>query len=133
MMLLGEAIKEFREEHGLSLRAFAKMTGMSAAYISNIERGETSRGNAPTPSIASYVAIANAMHITIEELLSMVQDDVVVNRPSVSSPVYSEEERNLIGCWRIMSEADKKVVAALMERYGFTYQPIEQDISFKVG
>ena len=75
-MTLGEYINAYCREHNMSMREFAKMAGISHAYISMIVNGKTPRGNAPTPSIDKYKAIASAMGITLHQLLRAVNDKV---------------------------------------------------------
>lgn len=53
-MTLGEYVNAYCTEHNLSMREFAKMSGISHAYISMIVNGRTPRGNAPKPSIDNY-------------------------------------------------------------------------------
>ena len=43
-MKIGEIVKKYREEHGLSMRQFAKLSGLSHAYIPLIERGTNHNG-----------------------------------------------------------------------------------------
>lgn len=75
-MTLGEYVNAYCTEHNLSMREFAKMSGISHAYISMIVNGRTPRGNAPKPSIDKYEAIASAMGITLDQLLRAVDDNV---------------------------------------------------------
>ena len=75
-MELGEAIKQYRKEHDLSTRAFARACGLSATYMLALENGVTQRGNKPTPSLETYRAVANAMGCSLDDLLRRVSDDV---------------------------------------------------------
>lgn len=78
-MTLGDAIKTYREEHGISLRAFARLTGLSPTYISYLEKGQTQRGNKPIASIETYRVVAKAMGKDIDEFIREVDDVVSVN------------------------------------------------------
>lgn len=75
-MTLGECIINYINEHDLSMRKFATLSGVSHAYISNIVNEKTSRGNAPVPSIDVYRGVAKAMGIDVETLISMVDDKI---------------------------------------------------------
>ena len=44
MANIGELVKKYREQHNLSMDAFAEKCGVSKAYISMIEKGVSSRG-----------------------------------------------------------------------------------------
>lgn len=75
-MTLGECINNYLNEHKMSMRKFASLAGVSHAYISNIVNGKTSRGNNPVPSIDVYRGVAKAMGISVETLISMVDDKI---------------------------------------------------------
>ena len=71
-MTLGEVIKTYREEHGLSMRDFAKLSGLSNTMISNYEHGVSKKtGEALIPSLGNVAKIASAMGIEIEDLVKM--------------------------------------------------------------
>ena len=84
-MLLGEYIKKYRDEHGISQRQFAEKCFLSNGFISMIEKGTNPNTGGPiTPSLPSVKAIANGMGITVHQLLSEV-DDLLID--------LSEEEK----------------------------------------
>ena len=62
-VLIGKRIREIRNQMNLSQAALAEMSGLSTRYISHIE---TARKKA---SLSSLVNIANAVGISIDELL----------------------------------------------------------------
>ena len=62
-VLLGKRIREIRIQMKLSQAALAEMSGLSTRYISHIE---TARKKA---SLASLVSIADAVGISIDEIL----------------------------------------------------------------
>ncbi|HHW47687.1 MAG TPA: helix-turn-helix transcriptional regulator, partial [Clostridiaceae bacterium] len=69
MSRLGKMLKAKRESMGMSLRDFAKICGMSHAYIKNIEDGDPRTGKDITPSLSSIKKLAPALGISVEELL----------------------------------------------------------------
>lgn len=74
-MTLGELIKEYREKNGISQRRFAYMCGLSNGYISMLERNCNPNTNEPpVPSITAMKAVAGAIGITLDELLSRIDD-----------------------------------------------------------
>ena len=84
-MLLGEYIKKYRDEHGISQRQFAEKCFLSNGFISMIENGKNPKTGEPiTPSLPSVKAIASGMGITVHQLLSEV-DDLLID--------LSEEEK----------------------------------------
>lgn len=78
-MKLGEIIKEYRKDHDLSQRQFAKLCGLSHAYVPLIERGTSSNGTPLTPSITVLKQIASAMGITLQDLMAKMDDDLKVD------------------------------------------------------
>lgn len=65
MTVLGSRVRSLREERGLSLRDLAGETGVSAAMLSQVERGETS----PTISVAER--IAQGLDLSLSQLLRL--------------------------------------------------------------
>lgn len=61
---IGRRIREARKEMSLSQEALGEMVGLSTSHICHIEEGNTK------PSLNSLVLIANALHVTMDRLLS---------------------------------------------------------------
>ena len=78
-MTLSEFIKQYRKQHGLSIRAFAAMAGISLQQISNIEKGIGNNGKPMTSTMSTYKKIANAIGMSEQDFLNMLNDDVSVN------------------------------------------------------
>jgi transcriptional regulator with XRE-family HTH domain len=68
-MPLGEVLKEHRREHGLSLRAFSQVAGISHSEVLRIEKGLRT-----APSLHTLIQLADAMKRPLEELLSLIKD-----------------------------------------------------------
>lgn len=80
-MTLGEYILNYREEHDISQRQFARMTGLSNSYISMLEKGlNPSSGKPIVPTLLAFNNIANAMNMSLDELFSVVDDTPVDTR-----------------------------------------------------
>ena len=60
---LGEALRRHRTAARLSLRALGERTGLSASFLSQVERG------AAEPSVASLVRLAEALALPLAEML----------------------------------------------------------------
>lgn len=74
-MTIGELIKEYRAEHGLSQRQFAKRCDLSNGYIAMLERGENPSTGEPIKStIPALKKIATGMGISLNMLFSTVED-----------------------------------------------------------
>lgn len=78
-MKLGEILRRYRAEHDLSQRQFAKLCGLSHGYIPLIERGTNPNGDPLTPSITVMKQLADAMGISLQELISLTDDDMEVD------------------------------------------------------
>jgi len=75
-MYIGEIIKQYRIENKLSQRAFAKRTSLSPSYINTLEKiynPKTQRPYSVTTDVA--IELANAMYISIEELLAKINEN----------------------------------------------------------
>ena len=114
-MLLGEYIKKYRDEHGISQRQFAEKCFLSNGFISMIEKGTNPKTKEPiTPSLPSVKAIANGMGITVHQLLSEV-DDLLIDlseeekQPSDSEGLLEKDQR-LIDWFRSLPEEKQKAI-----------------------
>ncbi|MGP4060930.1 helix-turn-helix domain-containing protein [Halobacillus sp. H74] len=62
---IGEKIRVLRMEKGLSVNEFARKSGVSKSYISNIERGVQKN-----PSLIVMGKLAKTLDVPLEELLT---------------------------------------------------------------
>ena len=124
-MTIGEIVKLYREEHGLSQRQFAERCGdITNGYVSMIEQGKNpSTGKPIVPSIEKVASLARAMGLTLHQLLDMADD----------SPVTISEKLHSLGDqltapsrspeWRVLSEGlgnlEKKNKAAFQATYNY--------------
>jgi transcriptional regulator with XRE-family HTH domain len=65
---VGTELRSLREEKGLSIRALARASGISANAISMIERGRTS------PSVSTLYKMANALNVPITDFFESVPE-----------------------------------------------------------
>lgn len=81
-MKLGEIVKNYREENKLSMRDFAKKSGLSSGYISMLEKNRNPRNGKPIiPSIETYDCVANALGISLDELLRRTSGQKISMKP----------------------------------------------------
>lgn len=78
---LGEKIKYYRKDKGLTLKELSQITGLSVGFISNIERNQNS------PSVSNLQQICTALNINLMEI---IQDG------AEKSPVLKKVERKEI-------------------------------------
>lgn len=72
-MKLGEYIRQYRLEHGISSQRFGEMCGLSRAYIYILETGKNpSTGRAPAPTLDTLKRIAEVTNTTVDALLQIL-------------------------------------------------------------
>lgn len=79
-MILGDLIKEYRREHGYSMDQFAKMSGLSKAYISILERNVNPVNNKPViPSLETIKAVAQAINMDFNDVIAVLDGNQPVS------------------------------------------------------
>lgn len=69
-MFIGQFIKEYRSNHGLSMQDFADLTGLSKAYIGMLEKIYNPKTNQPiSPSLDKLNLIATGIGLSLDDLL----------------------------------------------------------------
>lgn len=91
-MTLGEFIKKYREEHGLSVRYFASLSGISPQQIINIEKGVGNDGKPMTSTMKTYQKIARAVQMDEKDFMNLLNDNVVVNPSDSKKPAILEDD-----------------------------------------
>lgn len=72
-MKLGDLIKQYRNEHQLSLREFATRCGLSHAYIDKLEKGHDPRtGKKVEPTLETLTRVSEAMGISLNDILTKI-------------------------------------------------------------
>ena len=75
-MTVGEVISKYCDMHGISFRQFAEKSGLTSGYVSMLVNNRNPKtGKPPVPKIKTYQQIADAMGITINELLAQTESD----------------------------------------------------------
>ena len=79
-MTLGEIIKNYRKQNGLSMDAFSKKSGISKSYISLLEKNRHPKTGKPiAPSIESIKQAAKGMGMDFDKLFALIDSDVLLN------------------------------------------------------
>lgn len=134
-MTLGDIIKKYREEHDMSMDAFATKSGLSKAYISILEKNQHPKTGKPViPSVTSMQSAANGMNMDVNDLFSLVDGYVTLSQapdipdyPNIhpigiqrypvlgsvacGKPVYMAEERELYVDSTVAVHADFVLIA----------------------
>ena len=77
-MTLGELILQYINEHDLSIRKFAQLSGVSHSYISYLIAGKKPNGLPLVPTIDKCVQIASAMGMIPKEQAQHIEITVEV-------------------------------------------------------
>lgn len=87
-MNLGEVIKKYRYDHGkMSMQTFADKCGLSKGYIAMLERNINSKTGEPvTPSVETFIKVAAAMNMNLNELTNIVDENQPVALTSDNFP-----------------------------------------------
>ena len=124
-MTLGDIVKNYRTEHGLSLREFSRISGVSNGYISRLEKNEHPKTKKPiVPSIEKMRCIANAMGMSFDSLLDMIDSDqpISIKKENAPAPSLTSSESDLLNKYRrLNSEGRKKLVERADELFDLGY------------
>ncbi len=85
---LGEKLRVRRRDLKLTLQSVADQAGLTAGFISQIERGIT------TPSLSSLVSVAQVLGVPVRDLLSQPDGRDTLTRQN-ERPVYSVGDQTL--------------------------------------
>ena len=112
-MTLGDIIRDYRVQNGMSMQDFAALSGLSRAYISILERNvNPSTKRPPIPSLHTIQAAASAMGCDVNQLIATmdanqpvrIYDDVdidnaspihripILGRVAAGLPLYADEQ-----------------------------------------
>lgn len=111
-MKLGEVIKQYREEHEISQREFARRCGISNTAIQSIENGFRADGKDVAPKFDTVRKIARAMGLSTEMLISQCDDFDLDLSDTIQTPLmehfvkelseYTPDERMLVQAYRMI-------------------------------
>lgn len=132
-MTLGDIIKDYRVEHGMSMDAFSEKSGISKAYISLLEKNKHPKtGKSIAPSIQCIKQAADAMNIEFNTLFSKIESDVsLINENDEQQDSYYLNEQSREAAqflydrpeYRVLFDATRKVKP---EDIDFVKQMIER-------
>lgn len=109
-MTLGEIIINYRNEHGISMREFARKCGLSNSYVSMLERGFDGRGKPIVPSIETIDAVAKGCGDSFENIFNKLDH----NQSLTINNDYTEEEKSFIIEYRNTDEETKAMIKRLL-------------------
>lgn len=91
-MFLGDVIYNYRQDNHLTMKDFSLRSGLSVPYISQLEKNLNPKTNTQiVPSIETFMKAAEAMHMSIDHLMSIVDE----NQPVGLKPAASHQQSNI--------------------------------------
>lgn len=118
-MVLGDLIKKYRTEHELSMDDFSRMTGLSKAYISILERNYNPVNGKPVvPSLETIRTVSNAIGMDFNDVIAILDGKQPVSLshdtnsknidPEEGVLVSDEQEISLVTTYRALSPSGKE-------------------------
>ena len=90
-MKIGDVVKQYREEHGLSQVDFATRCGLSDVVISFIERGQRSNGKPYLPKFETVRKLARGMGTSAESLITQCEDfNLDISVGMEETPIFTD-------------------------------------------
>ncbi len=115
-MKIGETIRGFRLQHGLSQGDIEKRTGLLRCYLSRVENGHT------IPSLETLTKIAQALEIPLAHFFADSAEQA--DRPA--QRISDDELRFLTQIRRYSSnlnDSDKKLLLAMVKKFATVAAP----------
>ena len=85
-MTIGEMIEDFCKHTGMTNQKFAEKCGVSKGYISQLINGRNPKTGKPiTPTIETYIKMAQTMNISLDDLFWQLDDAPIALKTSASS------------------------------------------------
>ena len=103
-MILGELIKKYIDEHSMSYEEFGKTCGISKGYVSMLINNRNPKtGKPPVPKIKTYMAIAQSMNMTLDDLFRLIDDAPVQISDETEIEMNPQGSENKIRKWKMLS------------------------------
>ena len=130
-MELSKILRDYRQEHGLTLQVFADRAGLTKQYISMLENNKNSKNGKPIiPSLETLRKLASAMYMNIDTLVATLDDEQDVSLQTKDAGYYTDPEvaeyaeelrtnpkyRLLFDASKDLSKEDIDFVVDMMER-----------------
>jgi len=108
-MNIGETVRNYRLQKGMSQGDIEKRTGLLRCYLSRVENGHT------IPSLETLAKIANAMEVPLAQFFGGTHQN-----GSKAAPRLSEDEVRFLTQIRryspSLNESDRKLVIAMVKK-----------------
>ena len=123
-MLLGDVVKKYREDRKMTMQEFADASGLSKGYISMLEKNRHPQSKRKlSPSLGTYKKVADAMRISLDDLISMIDEDssVKINTDdnsryhSTEGSEFTVNEIDIIEKYRTLDNYGQKIINLILD------------------
>lgn len=119
-MDLGEYLNKYLTDHDMSIRAFARICGISHTYITNIVNGKTGRGTKPVLTYPKLKQIAKGMGVDIKDFLAEIDVDIKVEEPKTPTTENDDGSNDLFteiyNKFNQLPDDDREYIVSLINR-----------------
>lgn len=92
-MELSKILRDYRQEHGLTLQVFADRAGLTKQYISMLENNKNSKNGKPIiPSLETLRKLASAMYMNIDSFVATLDGEQDVSLQTKDAGYYTDPE-----------------------------------------
>lgn len=107
-MKLGDIINQYRKEHRYSMDTFGNLCGLSKGYISMLESNKNPKTGLPiTPTLDTFNKIANAMGLSLDQLVSLCDEDQPISL-ATSFSSHDPTTQKILDATLGMSDEEKR-------------------------
>lgn len=108
-MTLGQLIKQYREEHDMSMAEFARRAGMSTSQIYYIESEKNSRRNGTSrPTTNALIKCSRAMGMPLEDAMNIIYG------ANTEIGTITDEETRLIIAFRNANSSIRQAIKDIL-------------------
>lgn len=132
-MTLGDIIKKYRTENGVSMEYVANLCGITKGYVAMLERNVNSKTGRPVkPTIETIAKVCNGLHLDINTVFDSLDDDYEITIPSsLTTPLQlTDQEEHLVITFRGLNEDGREKAIERVEE--LLDVPRYQEIAEKV-
>ena len=113
---IGENIKRYRENLGLSMNQLAKRIGKSRSAISQYENGEI------MPRMGTIEDLARALGVSKMDIIEPQHSYYLVHMPESAPDALTDEERRLLEAFRSLDESARHAALYSVEGMAAAYR-----------
>lgn len=101
-MKLGQIMKQYRDQRGISMDEFSSLSGLSKGYISLLEKGCNNQGNPIDPTIKTLRAVAKGMGINVNDLFQSLDTEQEVSLSTQDETIFQNQDFTVSSPTRVM-------------------------------